>query len=105
MTRRLKREPKHAHPLRLPTAHFAALNVTVHGCQPDECAICGKRLDRPGSGQRDHAHFDGGYARGLLCWYCNKRLGDIERGQDGARWMRAAIGYVERSAEHHARSQ
>ena len=103
--RRKKRKPAHAHPLDNGPAYFAALNVTVHGCDQDECAICLKRLGRPGSGQRDHAHFDGGYARGLLCWYCNKRLGEIERGQNGAAWMRSAIQYVERSAKHHARTQ
>ena len=100
--RRLKRAPKHSHPLRQGRAAFEMLNMTVHKCNPDHCAICGKRLDKPGSGQRDHAHFDGGYARGLLCWYCNKTLGQVERGKDGEEWMRSALDYVRRAREHHA---
>ena len=102
--RPIKREPKHAHPLRNGRAEFAALNFIVHGVLADECAICGKRLDQPGTGQRDHAHFDGGYARGLLCWYCNKTLGLIERGKDGEEWMRRALDYVRKAREHHERS-
>ena len=100
--RPLKREPKHAHPLRNGRAEFERLNIVVHGCGPDGCAICGKSLDKPGTGQRDHAHFDGGYARGLLCWYCNKTLGLIERGKEGEEWMRRALDYVKRAREHHA---
>ena len=97
-----KREPKHAHPLRNGRAMFEELNRTVHKCPSFACAICGKMLDKPGTGQRDHAHFDGGYARGLLCWYCNKTLGMIERGKDGEEWMRRALDYVRRAREHHA---
>ena len=100
-----KREPKHAHPLRNGASEFQALNVSVHGGHPDQCAICDKPLDRPGSGQRDHAHFDGGYARGFLCWYCNKTLGLIERGKDGEEWMRRALDYVRHARQHHEREK
>lgn len=44
--------------------------------QQGRCGICGKK---PGSGKSlavDHAHTDGrsGPVRGLLCFYCNRRL-------------------------------
>ena len=71
---------------------FGDLNVTVHGKAANQCAIC-EMVPRT-SLQRDHAHHDGGYPRGLLCAMCNKRLGEVERGNDAIAWLEAAIRYV-----------
>lgn len=80
---------------------YAVLQAEVHGLDESTCAIC----RQPGRDdvrlQRDHAHFDGGYARGLVHALCNKRLGEVERGQDGEAWLEAALGYVRRARLHH----
>lgn len=99
LTRPAARAPKHEHALTgFSHDYYDQLNIRVHGVDPDQCAICEKRVkgQRP---DRDHAHHDGGFPRGRLCWYCNKRLGEIERGQDGLVWMQAAMRYLERAAE------
>lgn len=104
-TRPKKRRPGHEHALtEFSQDFYDALNVEVHGVDPEQCAICEKHVkgERP---QRDHAHFDGGFPRGRLCWWCNRRLGEIERGQDGLVWMQAAMRYVERSADAWRRRQ
>lgn len=88
--------PAHEWPLQLAAASFGELNQTVHGTGPDVCAICkaeGRAL------QRDHAHQDGGYPRGLLCGMCNKRLGEVERGNDAEVWLEAALAYVRKSEQ------
>jgi len=104
-TKPKRRAPAHEHALTEYTHDFYdSLNVDVHGVDPDQCAICEKRVkgQRP---DRDHAHYDGGFPRGRLCWYCNKRLGEIERGQDGLVWMDAASRYLERARNAHLARQ
>jgi hypothetical protein len=95
------RRPAHAHALDIAYDHYVDLNAEVHGVDELTCALCGGprrgdiRLDR------DHAHHDGGYARGLLHSMCNKRLGEVERGNDGEAWLEAALEYCRRSRLHH----
>jgi hypothetical protein len=74
------------------------LNVTVHGVDERICAICGREANN-----RDHAHFLPFFPRGVLCWHCNKRLGEVERGNDGEAWLEAALAYCRRSREHQER--
>lgn len=91
ITRRETRAPAHAWSLNLSKDAFGEMNRRLHGVDQDVCAIChaeGRAL------QRDHAHQDGGYPRGLLCWYCNKRLGEVERGNDAKAWLESALRYV-----------
>jgi hypothetical protein len=76
----------------------------VHGVNENECALCGGPAKDSGNLDRDHAHHDGGYPRGLLHPMCNKRLGEVERGQDGEAWMEAALAYVRRAREYHEAS-
>ena len=86
--------PAHEWPLELAKDKFGQLNQTVHETDPDVCAIChaeGRAL------QRDHAHHDGGYPRGLLCSMCNKRLGEVEHGNDAEAWLELALRYVRAS--------
>lgn len=96
LTRRETRRPAHEWPLeQLSRDDFGRLNQAVHGVDQDVCAICraeGRAL------QRDHAHHDGGYPRGRICGLCNKRLGEVERGNDGEAWLESALLYVRRSA-------
>jgi hypothetical protein len=79
------------------------LNRLVHGVDENQCAICHREAKDSRNHDRDHAHFDGGYPRGVLCWYCNKRLGEVERGNDGEAWLEAALAYCRRSREHQER--
>lgn len=80
----------------------AELNRTVHGVDEQTCAICGRQAVEGTRLNRDHAHFDDGYPRGLLCWYCNKKLGEVERGSDAVQWLEAARDYVLRAAAYQA---
>src|SRR5205085_3256779 len=62
ITRREYKRLAHEWPLEKGRDSFAQLNVSVHGVAQDVCPICfaeGRDL------QRDHAHHDGGYPRGL----------------------------------------
>lgn len=95
--------PKHDHARRLSHAFYAELQIEVHGVNANECALCGGPAKDEGNLDRDHAHHDGGYPRGLLHPMCNKRLGEVERGNDGEAWLVAALAYVVRSREHHER--
>jgi hypothetical protein len=85
--------------------HHGELNRLVHGVNENECALCGGPAKDAGNLDRDHAHHDGGYPRGLLHPMCNKRLGEVERGNDGEAWLAAALAYCLRSREHHEREQ
>lgn len=92
------RRPAHEWSLaQMNKTEFGELNQTVHGVDQDVCAIC---LSPPKQVplQRDHAHHDGGYPRGLLCPMCNRRLGEVERGNDAVAWLVSALAYV-RAAE------
>lgn len=64
---------------------------TLRDIQGGVCAICGsdKKL------HVDHDHRSG-VVRGLLCFNCNTGLGKFE---DNERLLRAAIGYMERTAK------
>ncbi len=90
-TRRETNRPAHEWPLEKGKDAFQRLNVIAHGVGPNVCAIChaeGRAL------QRDHAHHDGGFPRGMLCGMCNKRLGEVEHGNDAAQWLKSALAYV-----------
>lgn len=98
-----RRRPAHLQALDLSFEDYAELNVRVHGVGSDTCALCkgprkmdGPRLDR------DHAHFDGGYPRGLTHNLCNKILGQVERGRDGEAWLEFALAYVRRAKRAHS---
>ncbi len=93
--------PKHDHARRLSHRFYADLQREVHGVNENECALCGGPAKNAGNLDRDHAHQDGGYPRGLLHPMCNKRLGEVERGQDAEQWLEAALAYVRRAREHH----
>jgi len=97
------RGPKHDHARQLSHKVYAELQRTVHGVNENECGLCGGEAKDAGNLDRDHAHHDGGYPRGLLHPLCNKRLGEVERGQDGEAWLAAALDYVIRAREHHER--
>src|SRR6202162_1373833 len=97
------RGPKHDHARQLSHKFYAELQRTVHGVNENECGLCGGEAKDAGNLDRDHAHHDGGYPRGLLHPLCNKRLGEVERGQDGEAWLAAALDYVVRPREHHER--
>lgn len=91
------RRPTHAWALEdVSYDRYVELQQEIHGVDEQTCALCltprrgDHRLDR------DHAHFDGGYPRGLVHSLCNKRMGEIERGQDGEQWARAYLAYVDR---------
>ncbi len=47
--------------------------------QDSKCLICGLRFERPRRVNVDHWHRRGKYgpARALLCWKCNRRIGDL----------------------------
>ncbi len=79
----------------------AELNSLVHGVNENECALCGGEAKDGRNLDRDHAHFADFYPRGLLHPLCNKRLGEVERGNDGEAWLEAALAYVRRAREHH----
>lgn len=60
------------------------------------CAICG--TDEPrgrfNTWQVDHDHAMG-TVRGLLCWQCNRRLGELERHD----WVARALVYLRKDTE------
>lgn len=79
-------------------AHMAALGFSYeHYVQlngGEFCGICG-REPKPGKKlRRDHEHKGDGTPRGLLCWQCNHVL----RTWMTIDWLKAAIGYLERTA-------
>lgn len=103
-TKPKRRAPAHEHALTEYSHDFYdELNLVVHGCEPDECAnpACRRRAKEGMRLDRDHAHYDGGFPRGRLCWYCNKRLGEIERGQDGLLWIEGIKEYLRRAQDAH----
>ncbi len=89
------RQPKHMAGLKTAKVH-GQLNRLIHGVDERVCAICGREANN-----RDHAHFLPYFPRGVLCWWCNKLLGEVERGKDGEAWLEAALAYVRRAREHH----
>lgn len=63
--------------------------------QGGRCAIC--RVDKPGgrgTWHVDHDHATGRF-RGLLCWQCNRRLGEYERPE----WHALAEAYLQRTRD------
>lgn len=98
------RKPAHMAGLKAFEVH-GELNRLLHGVNENECAICGKQAKDSRNHDRDHAHFDGGFPRGNLCPMCNKRLGEVERGNDGEAWLEAALAYVQRARRHHEGQQ
>ena len=68
----------------------------IHEAQGGVCAICKQPETRVFKGgvvgllSVDHDHATG-QVRGLLCAYCNHRLGHIENGA----WLRAALDYLD----------
>lgn len=87
-----KRRPKTKRP-----AHMAALDefdylqwVAEHG---EVCAICGAEPKDGRRLARDHEHKGDGYVRGLLCFQCNRKLGN-----KNAEWLQAAADYLKRAA-------
>lgn len=83
-------------------AHMAALDafnyvqwVAEHG---ETCSICGAG-PKPGKRlHRDHEHKGDGYVRGLLCFQCNRKLGNKT-----AEWLCAAAIYLERAEQFRPR--
>ncbi len=87
-----KRRPKSKRP-----AHMAALDafdyvqwVAEHG---EVCAICGAQPTPGRRLARDHEHKGAGTPRGLLCFRCNRMLGNKT-----AEWLHAAAEYLDRAA-------
>lgn len=82
-----RKRPAHLSALKLPYEHYVQINGG------ERCGICGaepkpgRRLDR------DHEHKGVGYARGLLCWSCNRQL----KHTSTVEWLRAAAAYLERA--------
>lgn len=103
MTRRLKRVPKHARTLRDDAYEaYAELSHTIHGGEPEACALCGKPKPDTYRHERDHGHkkdeHSFGKPRGLLCTYCNKeRVGHLSLVE-----ARLVVAYLERVEEHYA---
>ena len=64
--------------------------------QGGKCFICSKQ---PKEGKRLHIDHDhkSGRARGLLCWFCNKRV--LGKGLDNAALHRMAAIYLEREGK------
>jgi len=82
---------------------YAELHREIHGLDENTCAIClgqrkpgGPRLDR------EHAHFDGGYPRGLAHNRCNRILGEVERGEDAERRLELMLAYERRTKAFYA---
>lgn len=86
-----KRRPKSKKP-----AHMAALDamtyaeaVAIFGAR---CGVCGA-LPKPGKRlARDHEHVGDGFVRGVLCFQCNRKLGNKTLA-----WLRLAVAYMERA--------
>ncbi len=60
----------------------------------ERCGICGAE---PKPGERlykEHEHVGDGFARGLACFQCNRKLGNKKLA-----WMRQALAYLERAEE------
>jgi hypothetical protein len=84
------RVPKHRAVLDAPYEEWVAKYGEV-------CGICGRPPSEDRRLDRDHCHDGDGYARGLLCWFCNKTLPkrvDVE-------WLEAAAAYLRRAADDH----
>ncbi len=79
-----KRRPKHM-------AALAAFDydawVAEHG---ERCGICGAAPKDGKRLHRDHSHVGAGFARGLLCFQCNRKLGNKT-----STWLRQALAYLE----------
>lgn len=71
---------------------------TILARQSGTCAICGKRPKPASNLHVDHDH-KSGIVRGLLCWYCNRRL--VGRHHDG-RLLRAAADYLDNKSWGHS---
>lgn len=87
--RPVKKGPAHAQVLKqLTYEDFLKLNDGV-----EACAICGRLPSLRRRLDRDHSHIEG-YARGLLCHTCNRRL----RYDITVKWLRSAADYLDRAA-------
>jgi hypothetical protein len=85
-----KRRPKTKRP-----AHMAALDLPYEWWVEQfgtQCGICGGRPDGARL-HRDHEHKGEGVARGLLCFQCNRKLGNKT-----ADWLRRAAAYLDEAA-------
>lgn len=81
-------------PPRKKPAHMAAMETfdyaTWAARYGEFCAICGI-APKPGRRlHRDHEHKGYGLARGLLCWPCNRKLGNLD-----VEWLRKAVSYLD----------
>lgn len=96
------RVPKHQEVLRDNSfEYFAQVNQEAHGFDENTCAICGGEGRSGINLQREHAHHDGGYPRGLAHALCNKALGEVERGRDAEAWLESALAFVRRARLWH----
>lgn len=83
-------------PARKRPAHLKALDLPYEAyvqLQGGEfCGICGAR-PKPGRRlHREHAHVGDGVPRGLACWPCNRKLGNLDEA-----WLEAALSYLRRA--------
>jgi hypothetical protein len=81
------RRPKHAEVLDRPYEWW----VETFG---DKCGICGRGPSELRRLDRDHDHRTGA-PRGLLCHFCNRRLGN----RRSSEWLRAAADYIDRALD------
>lgn len=82
-----RKKPAHMRALDLSYEQYIELNGGEH------CGICGRP---PWSGRkldRDHEHKANGFARGLLCWSCNRQL----RTWATEEWLLNAAAYLRRA--------
>ena len=86
-TRPARKRPAHMSALSLPYEYYVEINGGEH------CGICGLPPSPNRKLDRDHEHKGVGFARGLLCWSCNRQL----KHTSTASWLRAAAAYLERA--------
>jgi hypothetical protein len=83
-----------ARPPRSRPKHMAALDAFDYDAWVAEygerCAICGTAPKDGKRLHRDHSHVGAGFARGLLCFQCNRKLGNKT-----SAWLRQALAYLE----------
>jgi Recombination endonuclease VII len=84
-----------AHMAVLAQMDYAAFLVLNGG---ETCGICGRSPTSRRRLDRDHSHDGDGYARGLLCAWCNRQLPRRATPE----WLRAAADYLDRAQQRTA---
>lgn len=87
-----RKRPAHMSALALPYAYYVEINGG------ERCGICGAPASPNRKLDRDHEHKGVGFARGLLCWSCNRQL----KHTSTVTWLRAAADYLERAEDRRA---